>query len=115
MEQNLRDKLIKDYPNWCGNGRKYVGFEFGDGWLPIIKEMFDELVVLTKDTPKFRINQIKEKFGQLTVYFSGGNEAIKEAIDRAEVKCYETCDRCGDKGVMRNDDWIKVRCDLHVD
>jgi len=112
--KELREQLRSNYPASWFQGRRSYGFEVGDGWLLIIKELFDELLVLTKDLPEFHIDQIKEKFGDLRVYTSGGNEETDIAIDKAERKSNETCDRCGDKGFKRIDGWLSVRCDFHV-
>jgi hypothetical protein len=112
--KNFRKNVKDIYPSSWFNGQRYVPIDCGDGWLEIIKDLFDELVPLTKDMPDFRILQIKEKFGGLRIYTGGGNDATEEAIERAEAKCYETCDRCGEKGLRRTDGWISVRCDLHA-
>ena len=111
--EELRKQLRSDYPALWFRDR-FFGFECGAGWLQIIKELFDELVPLAKDSPEFCILQVKEKFGDLRVYAAGTTEEIDAAIDRAECKSNETCDRCGEKGIKRMDGWISVRCDLHA-
>ena len=39
--------------------------------------------------------QIKEKFGGLRLYYSGGDSYIAKLVDEAERKSYETCECCG--------------------
>lgn len=112
---DLREQLIKEYPSsWFYGQRRFFGFECGNGWLQIIKELFDDLLPLTKNNPDFRILQVKEKFGDLRVYVANSNDEIDKAIGLAEAKSVETCDRCGDKGIKRYEGWIVVRCDAHA-
>jgi len=68
--------------------------ETPDGWIPIIKEMFEELKKL--NPPKdFQILQIKEKFGGLRVYTSSYTDEIEKIIEEAEEKASKTCQSCG--------------------
>jgi len=43
----------------------------------------------------FQINQIKEKFGGLRFYYSGGNNAIDGMTNLAESMSYSICEFCG--------------------
>ena len=115
MSENMRFELRKQFPaEWFPE--KFYGFEVGDGWLNIIKDMFEELgqISLSDEEKPFGFLQIKEKFGDLRVYSIGGNDKITKIIKNAEIKASETCDVCGRKGLKRNDGWISVRCEEHT-
>lgn len=67
-------------------------------------------------TPKFqpiRIEQVKEKFGGLRFYFSGGNDEISGMVRMAELWAGNTCETCGNKGERRSGGWVRTLCDTH--
>jgi hypothetical protein len=81
-------------------------FECGDGWELIIRKLAEKLepmgVVAT---------QVKEKFGTLRFYTSGGSDAAYEAIDDATDESARTCEVCGDYGELRGRGWMQTLCD----
>ncbi|MDP3792932.1 MAG: hypothetical protein Q8Q89_04375 [bacterium] len=89
------------------------GFECGDGWFGLIKELCEKLRVLNlKD---FRVLQVKEKFGGLRFYVNCVElEKAEEAyrlIDEAESKSLTVCEECGKPGKPNKIGWIKTLCD----
>ena len=86
------------------------GWEIEKGWHPLVKELIEELKKLGWDG---HISQIKEKFGGLRFYIGCGNDAIFDAIDRAEHKSYTICEECGKPGVLRSGGWLRTLCDEH--
>ena len=66
-------------------------------------EPIDQVVVL----------QIKEKFGGLRFYCSGGNSETAAMIRMAEAWASKTCEECGDRGKSRSGGWVKTLCDEH--
>ena len=88
------------------------GWEIKKGWHPLVKELIEELKTLGWDG---HISQIKEKFGGLRFYIGSGNNAIFDAIDRAEHKSYHICEECGEPGDLRGGGWLKTLCDLHAE
>ena len=60
-----------------------------------------------------RVEQIKEKFGGLRFYYSGGDEYIDGMVRMAEVWAGTTCETCGNKGKRRDGGWIRTLCDTH--
>jgi len=67
-------------------------------------------------TPKFHwieVNQIKEKFGGLRFYYSGGDDHISGLVNMAESWAGHTCEECGNKGKSREGGWIRTLCDHH--
>jgi len=59
----------------------------------------------------FQIDQIKEKFGGLRFYYSGGDDTIDGMVHLAESMSYGTCESCGStNNVGRTQGWIYTVC-----
>jgi hypothetical protein len=98
------------------------GVECGPGWFPFIEEMLGKLVDLHCEGLK--LDQIKEKFGTLRVYYHMEGE-YDETIEDIEKKIdaiineYEdisakTCDVCGQPGKINESGWLACRCEEHT-
>lgn len=91
------------------------------GWNMIITDMLMGIRAVCKEEPtaSIQILQIKEKFGQLRVYYrkvglSTKNEKIlDDLISQAESLANITCDVCGDLGTLGQDCVMAVRCEKH--
>jgi hypothetical protein len=91
------------------------------GWTTIITDMLTGIRAVCKEEPTatFQILQIKEKFGQLRVYyrkmgFSTNNDKILvDLISHAESLADTTCDVCGEPGTLGHDGVMAVRCEKH--
>jgi len=60
--------------------------------------------------------QIKEKFGGLRFYYSGGDDYMRGVVDMAENMSYVTCEDCGHPGKYRgNKRWFRTLCDRHAE
>lgn len=67
-----------------------------------------------KEKIKFKFEQIKEKFGSLRIYYSGGDDEIQGYIDMAEFTSAMVCEECGkfDTTVGRTTKgWIQSLCE----
>ena len=88
--------------------------EVGNGWLPIIKQLADDIDAL--NIP-YRVVQVKEKFGELRFYFDcsveGGYDQIEKLVDAATDESRMTCEVCGAPGKPRGGGWIRTLCDEH--
>lgn len=124
--------MIKDnhiYP-WLkiGSTEDHWLAELPDGWLYSFGEkMCDELLaVLGKYVDDFIIIQVKEKYGEMRLYWHwrdrkyANNEvadlnaltdAIHSIIDGYMTISGQTCAKCGAPAMMRNDGWIIPYCD----
>lgn len=93
------------------------GFECGGGWFEILDKLCTRLDSLTlPDT--FRIDQIKEKFGELRFYVSGiVHEATYSTVMRwiadAAEESVRTCEICGRSGRRRPLYWVITLCWWH--
>lgn len=116
MKKEYTDYLEQVYPELYAAGNKYGGFAIGDGWFNIINQLSNNIkhhLTWKKETPPVVIEQVKEKFGSLRFYYSGGDEYISGLVSLAESMSGVTCEECGDVGESRNGGWIRVLCDKH--
>jgi hypothetical protein len=132
MNQLLQNKLYEKYPKLFENRYKtmqescmYWGVSTGDGWFHIIDVLCNgilnhETYIMNPKWPRYNPNyipvtfdQIKEKFGGLSVYYSGGDEYVKGLVAIAQHISYYTCEVCGDKGSTNKTGWISTLCDKH--
>ncbi len=119
MKKELADQLVKKYPemlrDYGGDPTKTCmawGFECGDGWFPLIKEVCEKVA----DIPGFKFEQVKEKFGRLTIYFSGPEndkdyDYVNQVVNEAENKSCQVCEVCGAPGKRESHyGWISTEC-----
>jgi len=59
------------------------------------------------------LDQVKEKFGTLRFYYSGGDDYIRGMVSMAESMSGVTCEECGKPGTQTPGGWIKTVCKEH--
>ena len=98
----------------------YGGFACGEGWWPILEALCGQIQhhIDWKNKQgnvvhQVTVAQIKEKFGGLRFYYSGGDEAIDGMVRMAESWAARSCEECGAPGKSRDGGWIKTLCDHH--
>jgi hypothetical protein len=90
------------------------GYEVGPGWMPVVRKAVAELVAKGAV-----INQVKEKYGGLRIYFdfddgdNGDYEGMYKIVADAEDACSKICEQCGEPGTRRGGGWIRTLCDKH--
>ena len=103
------------------------GIECGLGWYDLLDSVCsliqnreqntkNRLKYEGKDENEFisvKFDQIKEKFGGLRIYYSGGDDYIRGAISMAEEMSYKICEVCGNKGSPNKNGWIHTLCEAH--
>lgn len=118
MKVELKQKLFEDYPNFF---EKLDEINCGDGWFDILytlcrllKQEENFIKLYKKENYEdFKFDQIKEKFSNLTIYSSGGNETIKGAIKMAETVSSFICEDCGNHGKpVRVGGLLRTLCDI---
>jgi hypothetical protein len=82
------------------------GFDCGDGWFEILRDLSDKLEPLDVVA-----SQVKEKFGTLRFYLESGSDKAYAFIDEAEKLSSKTCEACGAPGSMRARFWLRTLCD----
>lgn len=80
------------------------------GWKDILDKL--ENIDCTSDIV---IQQIKEKFGGLRVYYSGTCPIFEKAVREAEEASYNTCQICGKTpaNMVTKNYWMRTLCEEH--
>ena len=115
--EEFQKHLEETYPKMFSG--QYGGVAVGDGWLPIIQVLCSHIQThidwrnKTKEgsVTQVVVEQIKEKFGGLRVYFTGGDEYVEGLVKMAECWSYNTCEVCGERGKPNKGGWISTLCD----
>jgi hypothetical protein len=97
------------------------GFECGDGWFDLIDELcwniqsyIDNNSRSDKVITQVTVDQVKEKFGTLRFYTTGGDRLIDGMIWFAESMSGRICETCGKPGKERGRGWIYTACEEHT-
>jgi hypothetical protein len=99
----LKYKWMWKLQNWIRLKRKFK-----------IADWIYNLAPKVKQPPiNVKIHQIKEKFGGLRFYYSGGDERIHGMVGFAETLSYKICEHCGStKNVSQTKKgWITTLCE----
>jgi hypothetical protein len=76
----------------------------------IVKSTFREV---GKAVPQVVATQVKEKFGTLRFYTSGGDDYTRGVEAMAEAMSGVTCETCGKPGTTGGGGWITTLCEEH--
>ena len=60
--------------------------------------------------PQVTLDQVKEKFGTLRFYYTGGDDIIDGMVRMAESMTEVTCEECGNVGERRGGGWVHTYC-----
>ncbi len=126
MKAELQNELFEKYPKIFRQKDLPMdqtcmcwGIDTGDGWYNIIDTLCRQIQWhiehnLNKDENPETVNveaiQVKEKFGGLRFYYSGGNDFISGLVDMAEGMSGRTCEDCGNPGTQNSTGWIRTQC-----
>jgi hypothetical protein len=113
----------------------YDGFSVGPGWYQIIRSLCGNIQShidhrncarekLLENNPwnhpipehceQVVAEQVKEKFGGLRFYYSGGDDVVNGMVNLAESWASHTCESCGDPGTNKSiRGWLTTLCDVH--
>jgi hypothetical protein len=119
--EEFSKRMEETYPKMFAE--PYGGFAIGAGWWPIIESLCANIQSHTDWWNKNRetrpvveqvvVEQIKEKFGGLRFYYSGGDDTIAGMVRMAEAWADVACEECGAFGKRRSGGWIRTLCDHH--
>jgi hypothetical protein len=112
------------WEKWCekiNSECKHLGFdalacECGPGWIPLLDILFNYADEWNRIAPdgeedeRIVINQVKEKFGSLRFYHTGGSPEFRGMVTMAEILSSSICERCGDRGEQNEKGWITTEC-----
>jgi len=129
MKQELRDKLIKKFPDifpdekvgpsgYPGKKTRLLPFQFGcgDGWFQLLYDLCTDFKKEMEPEDHLIAQQVKEKFGGLRFYANYDHDKykkIQDIINAAESKSHKICEQCGKPGRNREDlSWMRTLCDV---
>jgi hypothetical protein len=129
MDKKLDSLLVERYPkifiNRYGNMKETAmcwGFENQDGWFWILDQLCNSIQTYIDNNNEYKskeedkisqvvATQVKEKFGMLNFYYSGGNEYTDGMVRLAENMSMHTCEFCGSiNNVGSTKGWIYTIC-----
>jgi hypothetical protein len=125
MKQELDKLLCEKYPKMMVNRNKNMqetcmcwGFECGDGWFNILDQLMGNIQhhIDWKNgkeevVAQVTLDQVKEKFGTLRFYYSGGDDAIDGMVRMAESMSGVTCEECSAPAKTHGPGWIRTICE----
>jgi len=129
MKQELDELLCKKYPKMMVNRDKPMqetcmcwGFACGDGWFNILDQLMGNIQHYLdwknkkeEAVPQVTLDQVKEKFGTLRFYYTGGDDVIDGMVRMAESMSGVTCEECGSPGKRRGGGWVTTLCTEHAE
>jgi hypothetical protein len=125
MKQELDELLCTKYPKMMVNRTKPMqetcmcwGFECGDGWYNILNQLMGNIQHhidwknrTSEVVPQVTLDQVKEKFGTLRFYYTGGDDVIDGMVRMAEAMSGITCEECGNPGERHGGGWVRTICE----
>jgi len=98
------------------------GFDCGDGWFNILNQLMGNIQhhIDWKNrkeevVAQVTLDQVKEKFGTLRFYYTGGDDVIDGMVRMAEAMSGTTCETCGSPGQRRGGGWVTTLCKEHAE
>lgn len=128
MKQELQENLFSDFPllfNRNVDIRQSSmgwGFECGDGWYHLIRDLAEDLYPLIEKSREIideydcypTATQVKEKYGTLHFYMSTATDEMHDIIDKYEALSAKTCEACGKPGsIDHTRGWLESLCEQH--
>ena len=128
MKQELDKLLCEKYPKMMINRNKPMqetamcwGFDCGDGWYNILNQLMGNIQHHidwknrnSEVVPQVTLDQVKEKFGTLRFYYTGGDDVIDGMVRMAESMSGVTCEECGKPGKRVGGGWVTTLCEEHA-
>ena len=125
MKQELDKLLCERYPKMMVNREKSMmetcmcwGFECGDGWFNILDQLMGNIQhhidwknKKEEVVAQVTLDQVKEKFGTLRFYYTGGDDVIDGMVRMAESMSGVTCEECSAPAKTHGPGWIRTICE----
>lgn len=96
------------------------GFECGDGWYYLIDNLckciqsYIDSNHHLEGNVQIYVTQVKEKYGTLRFYTTGGDDRVEGMIWFAEYLSSAICEECGNPGeIVVKGGWYMTRCPEH--
>lgn len=115
----INKMLVQKYP-FLKNDENYEytwADDIPDGWkYNFGEQMLDELLEALGDyASKWKILQVKEKFGRLRIYHAGAPydicDKVSDIISKYEELSWNVCVECGKPATLHTTGWILPMCE----
>ena len=124
MKQELDELLCKKYPKMMVNRNLPMmetcmcwGFDCGDGWFNILDQLMGNIQhhidwknKNSEVVAQVTLDQVKEKFGTLRFYYTGGDDEISGMVRMAESMSGVMCEECSAPAETHGPGWIRTIC-----
>lgn len=120
MNNELERDLLTKYPAIFGEDPNsprramYWGIECGDGWANLLDDLCRDIqrYIDTAHVQQVTFIQVKEKFGELRIYYTLIDKYVADLVGEAARKSKLTCELCGEPGKCQKtpSGWIKTVC-----
>ena len=125
MKQELDTLLCERYPKLMVNRNKPMqetcmcwGFDCGDGWFNILDQLMGNIQhhidwknKKEEVVAQVTLDQVKEKFGTLRFYYTGGDDVIDGMVRMAESMSGVMCEECSAPAKTHGPGWIRTICE----
>ena len=125
MKQELDKLLCERYPKMMVNRNLPMqetcmcwGFECGNGWFNILDQLMGNIQhhidwknKKEEVVAQVTLDQVKEKFGTLRFYYTGGDDVIDGMVRMAESMSGVTCEECSAPAKTHGPGWIRTICE----
>jgi len=85
------------------------GIQCDNGWYSLIDDLFYNIQIHLNKHPElkgsFKIEEVKEKYATLRVYYYGGDDYIDKLVTEAENESGNICEVCGADGKLCTTDY----------
>jgi len=132
MKKENDEYLCKVYPKMMVNRDKDMketcmcwGFECGDGWFQLLNQLMGNIQSYIdwqnrekEVVRQVTLDQVKEKFGTLRFYYTGGDDYIRGLVAMAESMSGVICEECGKPATtnwptLPQGGWVRTMCKEH--
>lgn len=120
MDRSLESILYHQYPEIFSPNTWHFWFECGDGWFELINTLCRQIqnYIENKKVHDVIVEQVialqvKEKYGGMCFYYTGGDEVIDQMILLASAISYKTCEKCGCPASVQSSPhgWVTTYCE----
>lgn len=113
-EQEMQEYFPKVYPKIFTSN--FGGIAIGPGWFDLLNSacrLMQSHLDWKPEVTQVTADQVKEKFGSLRFYYSGGDEYCAGVAAMAEHMSGLTCEVCGAPGKTDGKGWVSTLCETH--
>ncbi|CAN7546528.1 hypothetical protein LJR066_003759 [Acidovorax sp. LjRoot66] len=95
---------------------EHASLSYGAGWAGLLESLCERLQHRADHGGQaVQITQAKEKWGELSVNYMGGDSHADGLINMAEAMSAHVCELCGNPGSLQEGPAFRTRCSEHAD